>query len=72
MTTETDLHDLLAYPPIPLATGDLVRHDSSGAVQAVAGLSLHITGADGGTSVVHLEHRHGGWWVPDVVRGLNV
>jgi hypothetical protein len=52
----------LVLPPVPLATGEVVRLD--GADRRVASVELVVSTEDGGQLRIALEHHHGAWWPP--------
>ncbi|MGY1639892.1 hypothetical protein ACI782_02010 [Geodermatophilus sp. SYSU D00703] len=54
--------DALVLPPVPLATGEVVRLD--GADRRVASVELVVSTEDGGQLRIPLEHHHGAWWPP--------
>jgi hypothetical protein len=54
-------HDLV-LPPVPLATGGVVRLD--GADRRIASVELVVSTEDGGQLRIPLEHHHGAWWPP--------
>ncbi len=56
--------DLLVLPPIPLATGRLLRDDDE-RVRVVTAVELVVSTADGGEHRIALVPRHGAWWPPD-------
>ncbi len=55
--------DLLVLPPIPLATGRLLREDDRAV--AITGVELVEATEDGGEHRIALVPRHGAWWAPD-------
>ncbi len=55
--------DLLVLPPIPLATGRLLREDDRAV--AITGVELVVATEDGGEHRITLVPRHGAWWAPD-------
>ncbi len=55
--------DLLVLPPIPLATGRLLREDDRAV--AITGVELVVATEDGGEHRIALVPRHGAWWAPD-------
>ncbi len=55
--------DLLVLPPIPLATGRLLREDDRAV--AITGVELVVSTEDGGEHRIALVPRHGAWWAPD-------
>jgi hypothetical protein len=59
---ESSTQDDLTLPPVPLATGEVVRLD--GADRRVAQVELVVSTEDGGELRIPLEHHHGGWWPP--------
>jgi hypothetical protein len=59
---ESSTGDDLTLPPVPLATGAVVRLD--GADRRVAQVELVVSTEDGGELRIPLEHHHGGWWPP--------
>ncbi len=56
--------DLLVLPPIPLATGRLLRDDDEHTV-AVTAVELVVSTEDGAEHRIALVPRHGAWWPPD-------
>ncbi|MGY1708662.1 hypothetical protein ACI8AC_04045 [Geodermatophilus sp. SYSU D00758] len=60
--TEASPGDDLVLPPVPLATGGVVRLD--GTRHRVARVELVVSTEDGATVRIPLEHHHGGWWPP--------
>ena len=55
-------HTLLALPPMPLATGQLLVSRDDGQPLRVAAVELLLTTVDSDTSRVLLQERHGAWW----------
>ena len=55
--------DVLVLPPIPLATGRLLREDDRAV--AITGVELVVSTEDGGEHRIALVPRHGAWWAPD-------
>ncbi|MGY1606435.1 MULTISPECIES: hypothetical protein [unclassified Geodermatophilus] len=55
--------DVLVLPPIPLATGRLLRDDDRALV--ITAVELVVSTADGGEHRIALVPRHGAWWPPD-------
>ena len=52
----------LVLPPVPLATGDVVRVGGTG--RRVNLVELVVSTEDGGELRIPLEHHHGAWWPP--------
>ncbi len=59
---EPSPEDDLVLPPVPLATGDVVR--VGGANRRVSLVELVVSTEDGGELRIPLEHHHGAWWPP--------
>ncbi|RBY79603.1 hypothetical protein DQ238_10465 [Geodermatophilus sp. TF02-6] len=59
---ESSAGDDLVLPPVPLATGDVVRVEGTG--RRVARVELVVATEDGAELRIPLEHHHGGWWPP--------
>ncbi|NEK57851.1 hypothetical protein GCU56_08200 [Geodermatophilus sabuli] len=62
MAESSTAGDALVLPPLPLATGRVVR--VAGADRRVARVELVVSTEDGGELRIPLEHRHGAWWPP--------
>ncbi|HEX2075344.1 MAG TPA: hypothetical protein VHF92_16285 [Geodermatophilus sp.] len=60
---ESSAEDVLALPPVPLATGQVIRRD--GEPRRVTRVELVVSTEDGGESRIPLVHRHGAWWPPE-------
>jgi hypothetical protein len=56
--------DVLAVPPIPLATGQVLEPASDGAPVRITGVELVVSTEDGAELRIALVHRHGAWWAP--------
>jgi hypothetical protein len=56
--------DLLVLPPIPLATGRLLRDDDD-RPRVITAVELVVSTEDGGEHRIALVPRHGAWWAPD-------
>jgi hypothetical protein len=54
--------DVLVLPPIPLATGRLLRDDDRAV--AITAVELVVSTEDGGEHRIALVPRHGAWWAP--------
>ena len=52
----------LVLPPVPLATGSVVRVSGTG--HRVSRVELVVSTEDGGELRIPLEHHHGAWWPP--------
>ena len=59
---EPSPEDDLVLPPVPLATGSVVRVDGTG--RRVSQVELVVSTEDGGELRIPLEHHHGAWWPP--------
>jgi hypothetical protein len=55
--------DVLVVPPIPLATGAVLR-PADGPPQRITDVELVVSTEDGGELRIPLVHRHGAWWAP--------
>ncbi|WP_369258093.1 hypothetical protein [Geodermatophilus amargosae] len=64
MGSEPPGEDLLVLPPIPLATGRLLRDDGDRPVPITA-VELVVSTEDGAEHRIPLVARHGAWWPPD-------
>jgi hypothetical protein len=64
MGSEPPGEDLLVLPPIPLATGRLLRDDDDRPVPITA-VELVVSTEDGAEHRIPLVARHGAWWPPD-------
>ena len=56
--------DVLVLPPIPLATGRLLRDDDD-RPRVITAVELVVSTEDGGEHRIALVPRHGAWWAPD-------
>jgi hypothetical protein len=61
---ETFREDVLAFPPIPLATGSVVI-DEAGMPMVIESVAVLVRTVDGREFPVDLAHRHGAWWPPE-------
>jgi hypothetical protein len=52
---------VLTFPPVPLATGQVIR-ESSGLEHRVATVEIIVTTTDGTRRTVPVDARHGQWW----------
>ena len=59
---ESSAGDDLVLPPVPLATGEVVR--LAGGERRVSRVELVVSTEDGGQLRIPLERQHGGWWPP--------
>ncbi len=64
MHSEPPGEDLLVLPPIPLATGRLLR-DGDDRPVPIAAVALVVSTEDGVEHRIPLVARHGAWWPPD-------
>ncbi|PRY49433.1 hypothetical protein LY71_106211 [Geodermatophilus tzadiensis] len=64
MGSEPPGEDALVLPPVPLATGRLLRLDDESTV-AVTAVELVVSTEDGAEHRIALVPRHGAWWPPD-------
>ena len=64
MGSEPPGEDLLVLPPIPRATGRLLRDDDDRPVPITA-VELVVSTEDGVEHRIPLVARHGAWWPPD-------
>ncbi|SHF77254.1 hypothetical protein [Geodermatophilus nigrescens] len=55
--------DVLVLPPIPLATGRVLREDDR--TLEVTAVEVVVSTADGTQHRIALVPRHGAWWAPD-------
>ena len=53
--------DLLTFPPIPLATGQMFA-DAEGKPVQITKVEVVVTSEDGTESRIPLTSLHGGWW----------
>jgi hypothetical protein len=63
MGSEPPGEDLLVLPPIPLATGRLLRDDDRAV--PITAVELVVSTEDGAVHRIPLVARHGAWWPPD-------
>ena len=59
---EPSPEDDLVLPPVPLATGSVIRVGATG--RRVSSVELVVSTEDGGELRIPLEHHHGAWWPP--------
>ena len=59
---EPSPEDDLVLPPVPLASGSVVRVGGTG--RRVSLVELVVSTEDGGELRIPLEHHHGAWWPP--------
>jgi hypothetical protein len=64
MVSEPPGEDALVLPPLPLATGRLLRGDDDRPV-AITAVELVVSTEDGAEHRIPLVPRHGAWWPPD-------
>ena len=55
--------DVLVLPPIPLATGRLLRDDDD-RPRVITAVEVVVSTEDGGEHRIALVPRHGAWWAP--------
>jgi hypothetical protein len=57
--------DVLVFPPVPLATGQLLEPDEGdGHPVRITKVEFVVSTEDGGELRIPLVHHHGAWWAP--------